>query len=96
MTGRNLNNYPDAAVIRLTRNYRNTPTILSAAYQVVEKQRPGAPHHRPVAQSGRDAPPVMVMTVDSDRSEVVAIGKMIEQLVGGTGYQSVDFGAVAR
>jgi DNA helicase-2/ATP-dependent DNA helicase PcrA len=85
--------YPDAAVVRLNRNYRNTPAILSAAYQVVEKQRHDSPRERPSPEVSSDRR-VTVIETDTDRSEAVAIGMTIERLVGGTGFQSMDFGVV--
>lgn len=85
--------YPDAAVVRLTQNYRSTASILQSAYQVVEKQRTDG-NRVPVLVTRPGERPVIVVETESDRSEAVAIGKTIEQLVGGTGFQAVDFGVL--
>ena len=85
--------YPDAAVVTLDRNYRSAAPILSAAYQVVQKQRHGV-DRRSACVATKDGLPVVVMETETERSEAVAIGKTIEQLVGGTGFQAIDFDLV--
>jgi DNA helicase-2/ATP-dependent DNA helicase PcrA len=41
------------------------------------------------------SPYVTIIETGSERAEAAAIGRIIEQMVGGTGFHSVDFGKVA-
>ena len=85
--------YPDAETIHLTRNYRSTGTILDAAYQVVQRQNDEQDRVRINAQSehGRT---ISIVESASEQQEAVFIGKTIERLIGGTGFQAIDFGTV--
>lgn len=83
--------YPNAVKIVLSRNYRSTDTILKAAHQVVQT---GSSRREPIF-SGIDGPAsIEVVACRSERAEAVAVGKMIEQEVGGSGFHAVDFGKV--
>jgi len=94
--------FSDTKIIRLTRNYRSTRTIVAAAGQVLQ---------RPATRSGAAAPApvpdklgrrlnfsniegfgtVTILETSSERSEAVAVGKTIEKMIGGTGFQFIDF-----
>ncbi len=86
--------FPQAGRIHLTRNYRSSETILDASYQVIRKGRRtslevGAPER---TYSGIDGfRTVSVMETPSAKAEAVAIGRTIENMVGGTGFHSIDF-----
>ena len=85
--------YPDACVLRLTRNYRSTETILTASFQIIE--RDGA--HRERTYSGIDGiPTVGIMELRDEHAEAEAIARRIESLVGGTGYHAIDTGRADR
>ncbi|MDJ0782777.1 MAG: UvrD-helicase domain-containing protein [Desulfosarcinaceae bacterium] len=91
-----LEDYPGARVVHLRRNYRSVQTVLSAAYEVIANQHislTGSGDDRPVAQMPGSLP-ICEMAAATERSEAVAIGKTIEQLVGGTGFHHLDFGSV--
>jgi DNA helicase-2/ATP-dependent DNA helicase PcrA len=90
-----LKDYPDAAVIKLLQNYRSARTILDASYQVVTAQKNDSSATRIYSQ-GKGAKHITIVETASERAEAVAIGKTIEQSVGGTGFHSFDFGHVAE
>lgn len=88
--------YADARIIFLSRNYRSTQTILEVSSQVIQ-------HNRKLHEQGSRQKVYSYMTGDrtitivpaaSENGEAVAIGKYIEAMVGGTGFFSLDSGAV--
>jgi uncharacterized protein (TIGR00375 family) len=84
--------YPHAGVVRLTRNYRSAETVLNASFQVIN--RDGAERCR--TYSGIEGvKTIRVLELGSQASEARAIARNIEQLVGGTGFHSIDTGRVA-
>ena len=88
-----VNDYPDAQIIKLTQNYRSTQTILDGSYQVIQAQGEISFKERIYSEiSGKKT--ISVIEANSEKSEAVAIGKNIEQLMGGTGFHSIDFGHV--
>ncbi len=85
--------YPDAAAIHLSRNYRSTETILKASFQVIRNAADG----RPRTYSGIDGvQTVSLLEAPNEPAEGEAIARTIEALVGGTGYHCVDTGRVGR
>jgi DNA helicase-2/ATP-dependent DNA helicase PcrA len=85
--------YPDAQVIKLTQNYRSTQTILDGSYQVIRSQSENSFKERIYSEiDGKKN--ISVIESGSEKSEAVAIGKTIEQLMGGIGFHSIDFGHV--
>lgn len=89
--------FPDAAVIHLERNYRSTETILEASWQIIRNRRrdPGAGMMgaRLLANTPGGTM-VAVLEQASEKAEAVAVGKIIEAQVGGTGFLSIDAGKV--
>ncbi len=89
-----VDDYPGAGVITLTRNYRSTDTILAASFQVID-HNPRPPAARMRTFSGIDGVPTIGFMEGADGyAEAEAIAREIEQLVGGTGYHSIDLGSV--
>jgi uncharacterized protein (TIGR00375 family) len=86
--------YPAVHTIRLLRNYRSTETILTVCHQVIAKQKAlGSSTVIERAYSGISGRPVVpLLQTASAHAEAVAIGKMIEAMVGGIGFFSIDFG----
>jgi uncharacterized protein (TIGR00375 family) len=90
--------YPATYTVRLNRNYRSTETILEASHQVIRAgDGPGAAETRPRTYSQiAGQPTITILEAASARAEAVAIGKLIEDLLGGTGFHAIDFGKVGR
>ena len=86
-----LEDYPDAAVLHLTRNYRSTQTILSASFQVIS--RDGAQRSRTYS-SVDGVKAITILELANEHAEAESIARAIEGLVGGTGYHSIDTGRV--
>ncbi len=83
--------YPDAKIIRLEKNYRSAQAILDASWHVIKDHSlAGAQCAIHSGISGIEKLPVM--ETPTEKAEAVAIGKIIESLVGGTGFHSIDFG----
>ncbi len=86
-----VNDYPDAEVIHLTRNYRSTETILEASYHVIRDQHKTMSGSRVYSEiNGKKT--IDIMNLSSEKAEAVAIGKIIEENIGGMGFYSIDFG----
>ncbi|MDL1968074.1 MAG: UvrD-helicase domain-containing protein [Deltaproteobacteria bacterium] len=91
-----LRDYPEAEAINLNQNYRSTETILEASYQTIK-------NHRDYDELGsasrvysdiKGSKTINIIEVVSEKAEAVAIGKIIEKMVGGTGFHSIDYGSV--
>ncbi len=85
--------YADVRFHQLNQNYRSSTTILEVSRQLMQG-------HQIVLQTGErapirsnisGAPAVTVMETASSKAEAVAIGRTIEQLIGGIGFHSLDF-----
>ncbi|MBN1932806.1 MAG: ATP-dependent helicase [Desulfobacterales bacterium] len=88
-----LNDYPKAQTINLVRNYRSTETILEASFQVIAQNHTNFSEHR--VYSGIDGTKTLsIFECLTEKSEAVTIGKTIEQMIGGTGFHSIDFGKI--
>ena len=88
-----IGDYPDAAVIRLTRNYRSARTILSASFQVIQDHRLDSVDIRTYSQiDGVKA--ISLLELPTDKAEAETIGRIIEQQIGGTGFHSIDTGII--
>lgn len=90
--------YPDTKTIRLSRNYRSTETILKTSSQVIRAG--GSSSSGDVRTYSRiyskinGFEKITIINAPSAKSEAVQIGRIIEQMVGGTGFHSMDFGTV--
>jgi superfamily I DNA/RNA helicase len=88
-----LTDSPGASCIHLTRNYRSTRTILAAANQVIQKACANRSAVKTYSRiEGQRT--IHVMQSRSAKAEAVAVGKVIERLVGGSGFHAIDFGKV--
>ncbi len=85
--------YPNAVVIRLTRNYRSTGTILDASYQVIKEQHAQTSDKRTYSQID-GAKTISILELANERAEAETIARTIEKLVGGTGFHSIDTGII--
>jgi superfamily I DNA/RNA helicase len=82
--------YPGAQSLSLSRNYRSTDTILSGAFQMITKGVENG-HRIRISSGKKGSGTITVFENPTERSEATAIGKCIEQLMGGTGFHSHDF-----
>jgi uncharacterized protein (TIGR00375 family) len=87
--------YPGTEVIRLTRNYRSTQTILSASYQVIEDHRLDSDEGGRTYSQIDGEKAISILELSTERTEAETISRMISRLIGGTGFHSIDTGAVA-
>ena len=97
--------YPKASVVYLNRNYRSSETILRASECVIGQhsllkremnlRSDKNTHVRRKVYSGIDGVKTIgVIQTPSERSEAVSVGKIIEKMVGGTGFHTIDFGKI--
>jgi ATP-dependent DNA helicase UvrD/PcrA len=89
--GRFAADFPGATTVELTRNYRSNPAIVTAAAQAIAPSTlvPGR-----TAVAARSGPPGMV-TLDEaadEHAEAGWIAATIDQLLGGTSFNSLDSG----
>jgi DNA helicase-2/ATP-dependent DNA helicase PcrA len=80
--------YPTTKVVRLSRNYRSTGTIVTASSQLMS-----ARGGEPIAEMVRDMHErISVHTAPTEGAEAEAVVKSIEQLIGGHTFFSIDSG----
>lgn len=87
------NDYPDSGEIKLSRNYRSTETILSASFQVIKNHRLQPSEKRTYSEI-RGVKRISILELANEKVEAECIARVIEQLIGGTGFHSVDTGTV--
>ena len=88
-----IEDYPDAAVIELNRNYRSTTTILNASFQVIQNHRHRTSDNR-IYSDIDGVKTIGIIETASAKSEAQTVAGIIEQQLGGTGFHSVDTGRV--
>ena len=88
-----LQDFPNAAEIRLETNYRSSQVILDASRQMMTA-RSGDRANRRIYSGIGGIPTVGIVEAVSEKAEAVAVGRAIERLVGGIGFFSMDFGQV--
>jgi ATP-dependent DNA helicase UvrD/PcrA len=86
-----LDDYPGAKQIHLVQNYRSTQTLLSVSQQMIAKA-PDRETQDPVFSENKGSQQVGFIPCHSAKHEAVTIGKMIESMIGGLGFYSIDFG----
>ncbi|NNF98733.1 MAG: UvrD-helicase domain-containing protein [Desulfobacteraceae bacterium] len=88
--------FPGARVIELHRNYRSTEAILESSHQIIQNHKILLDETTGVRTYSRinGDPVINILELASEKAEAVAIGKIIERSVGGTGFYAVDFGKV--
>lgn len=84
--------YPAAATIRLTRNYRSTGTIVSASSQVIAHADAAGPAASIVRGMHER---ITIHTLPTDHAEAESVVRTIEQLMGGHSLLSIDSGRVS-
>ncbi|MCJ7617401.1 MAG: UvrD-helicase domain-containing protein, partial [Desulfobacterales bacterium] len=91
-----LRDYPEAKTINLNQNYRSTETILEASYQTIKNNRDynALDSASRVYSDIKGSRKIKIIELVSEKAEAVAIGKIIEKMIGGTGFHSIDYGSV--
>ncbi len=81
--------FPGCEKIILTKNYRSAQTILDASFQVISKSVENDEKIRIFSDIGTIKKLIIKETL-SEQAEAITIAKMIETLVGGTSFFSMD------
>jgi len=87
-----VHDYPGCEHIRLKKNYRSTQTILDASFQMITTKNGVVNEDRKIYSAMDNAQQVVIKESPSESAEAVAVGKMIEDLVGGLSFLSMDTG----
>ena len=98
--------YIDTKIITLTKNYRSTETILEASYQIIKNrsafisteetknsETPGN-FGRRVYSRIEGLKKIKIFELLTEKAEAESISQAVEQMIGGTGYHSIDTGRV--
>ena len=88
-----IDDYPDATVLHLTRNYRSTNSILSASFQVINQDDEMRIRTSSSIEGVRT---ISIVEANNEQTEAESIARTIENLIGGTGFHSVDTGRVSH
>ncbi len=83
-----------ARVVRLSRNYRSSATIVDASLQVVAPA--SLVEDRRLEATLLDRTPITIHSAATDRAEAELVAHRIEQAIGGYGFFSVDSGRVGE
>jgi len=86
--------YPDAGIVKLKKNYRSTQTILDASRQMIIAGNDSQKTKSRIYSGIQGLKTIGIFETDSEKAEAVAVGKKIEQMIGGMGFYSLDFGKV--
>ncbi len=86
-----VDDYPEADVIHLNRNYRSVEAILDASYSIIREQSVNITGDRVYSNIAGEKQ-ISILELETEKAEAVAVGKTIENMVGGLGFYSIDFG----
>jgi superfamily I DNA/RNA helicase len=89
-----IGDYPNAGIVHLKKNYRSTQTILNASRQVIIAGNDILKTDSRIYSGIEGIKTIGIFETDSEKAEAVAVGKSIEQMIGGVGFYSLDFGKV--
>ena len=86
--------FPGCEKVFLDQNYRSTQTILDASFQMISRsiEKNGSNNGSPIFSNFNTAQRLIVKETATQTAEAVAVGKMIEKLVGGLSFFSMDAG----
>ena len=92
-----IQDYADTQVLELSRNYRSSTTILESCYQVIRGHQIELNSAQPkrIHSDIHGVSKIMIIKSASPKAEAVAIGRTIENMVGGIGFHSLDFDKLA-
>lgn len=81
--------FPDARIVRLTRNYRSESHIVAVSSQVIAPAGSGPPPSAVTTDTSRR---ITVHTAPTDKAEAEFVVHEIERLLGGHSFFSIDSG----
>ena len=81
--------FPNAQVVRLRRNYRSQPHIVTLSGQLMAQP---ASQPAPVAASGAESHRIVLHEAASEAAEAEFVVRTVEQLLGGHSFFSIDSG----
>ena len=84
--------FPGAAVVQLSRNYRSTDTILKVSNQVIG-HNPGQ-DRRPLESDRKGPAKITTAVLSTPAAEAEYVIRQIEKLLGGTSHFALDSGRV--
>jgi ATP-dependent DNA helicase UvrD/PcrA len=82
--------FPNSKKITLTKNYRSTQTILDASFQLISGNHIDGSKQKTFSDITGGKNRIIMFETASEKAEAVAVGKMIEELVGGTSFLSME------
>src|SRR5205085_7940225 len=85
--------YPDAPVVRLTRNYRSGRHILTGAVRAIRPSTLVADRQLQPA-TDRTAQRIALHRASDERAEAAFVARTVDQLLGGASFHSLDSGRV--
>ena len=85
--------YPTVETVHLTQNYRSSKVVVEAATQLIAPSDAFSGKNR-LYSDNEGEPKVGFIEAVSEKAEAVSIGRLIEKLVGGAGFHSIDFGKI--
>jgi len=83
--------YPLAESINLSRNYRSVQVVIEASQQMIKKTRQKGDKET-IFSKIMGPKSIEILPCADEQGEAVVIGKEIENMVGGLGFYSIDFG----
>jgi len=85
--------FPNCKKITLSHNYRSTQTILDASFQMISRSAESNDTMK-IFSDDKRLQKLMIKESANEYAEAVVIARMIEQLVGGTSFFSMDAGKI--
>ncbi|WP_017593252.1 UvrD-helicase domain-containing protein [Nocardiopsis potens] len=84
--------FPGAAEVRLTRNYRSNATIVDAAVQAIAPGTLVPGRELRAVGDFRDPPRIGLHTAADEQAEASFVARAVDRLLGGTSLHSIDSG----
>jgi len=81
--------YPDCEVINLQQNYRSTETILQSSHQIIKTNHTSLTGAR-IYSNIDGVKTISIKELANEKVEAETVGKIIQQMIGGTGFHDID------
>lgn len=86
--------FTDARVVRLTRNYRSAAPIVAASVQAIAPSSLVPGRRLDPARLDPDAAPIVLYPAATPADEAEFVARTVDELVGGLSYRSLDSGRI--